>query len=75
MSNLDEQAVKSWLRGQRFAAERVEAERVCRLLALTPEESLQMYLELYPGGCWLGGIPGPSPVLMAMRRVLSRYTL
>lgn len=68
---LDRQAVRDWLSGQRAAAERIAAERVRFLLSLAPERSLQVYLEL----CGLGaGEPpkAPSPVLLTMRRALSR---
>lgn len=72
MPTLDEQAVKSWLQGQRMATQRMEAERTARLLTLTPEESLRTYLELQPDPL---SSPEPSPVLIAMRRLLGLYFL
>lgn len=70
MPRLDEQAVRSWLRGQRRAGERVEAERTAGLLTLTPEESFRIYLELQPDPA---SSSEPSPVLIVMRRLLPRY--
>jgi len=68
---LDGQVVRDWLAGQRAAAERIAAERVRFLLALTPERSLQTYLELWNlrAGEQLRPL---SPLLLAMRRALAR---
>lgn len=68
---LDRQAVQAWLSGQRAAAGRIQAERTSFLLSLTPERSLEVYLELWR---FSAGDPpkAPSPVLLAMRRALSR---
>ena len=44
---LDKQAVKDWLSGQQAAATRTEDERVRFLLTLTPERSLEIYLDLW----------------------------
>jgi len=68
---LDGQAVRDWLAGQRAAAERIAAERVRFLLALTPKRSLQTYLELW--NLRAGEqLRSPSPLLLAMRRALAR---
>lgn len=68
---LNRQAVKEWLSGQRIAAARIEAERVSFLLSLTPDHALQIYLDLSQ---YQREEPPkvPSPVLLAMRRALSR---
>ena len=68
---LDKQAVKDWLSGQQAAAARIEDERVRFLLAVTPERSLQIYLDLWDQGeraqtAW------PSPPLMTIRQALAR---
>jgi hypothetical protein len=50
----------------------IERERIRRLLEITPEESLRVYIELKelaPDDPHAG----PSPLLMAVRRVLKRY--
>ncbi len=68
---LDRAAVQRWLRGQRAAARVTEGERVRFLLALTPEESLAVYLSLRrvrPRS----GDSGPSPLLTAVRRALAK---
>ncbi len=68
---LDRQAVQDWLRGQRVAAARLEAERASLLLSLTSRRALEAYLEL----CRLGlgaTSKAPSLVLLAMRRALRR---
>ena len=67
---LDKQAVKDWLSGQQAAAARTEDERVRFLLTLTPERSLQIYLDLWDSGeraqtAW------PSPLLMAIRQAFA----
>jgi len=59
---LDRQAVRRWLSDQRGAGERIAEERIQALLALTPERSLELYLELSES------VPtrrysGPSPPL------------
>lgn len=68
---LDKQAVKDWLSGQQAAAARIEDERVRFLLILTPERSLQIYLDLWDQveraqTAW------PSPLLMTIRQALAR---
>jgi len=64
-------AAKRWLRGQRAAQRRIEAERVRALLNRTPEESWDMYLSLLQGAGAQGQAPSePSPVLWAMRRAV-----
>ena len=68
---LDRQAVRQWLSGQRAAAERIGAEDASFLLSLSPQRSLQIYLELWS----LSGEKcsrAPSALLLAMRRALSR---
>ena len=68
---LDRQAVRQWLSGQRAAAERIGAEDASFLVALSPQRSLQIYLELWN----LSGEKcsrAPSPLLLAVRRALSR---
>ena len=68
---LDKQAVRQWLSGQRAATERIEVERAASLASLPPKRSLQIYLELWSlcgGKC----SETPSPLLLAMRRALSR---
>ena len=68
---LDRQAVLYWLSGQRAATERIEVERAASLASLPPKRSLQIYLELWSlcgGKC----SKTPSPLLLAMRRALSR---
>ncbi|MFQ6117003.1 MAG: hypothetical protein ACE5LQ_01915 [Candidatus Bipolaricaulia bacterium] len=67
---LDGQAVRDWLAGQRAAAERIAAERVRFLLALTPERSLQTYLKLWNLRAGERS-QSPSPLLLAMRRALA----
>ena len=68
---LDGQAVRQWLSGQRAAAERIETERAAFFAFLSPERSLQIYLELWSlcGGKCSETL---SPLLLAMRRALSR---
>lgn len=68
---LDKQAVKDWLAGQRAAAKRVKTERVRFLLTLTPKLSLQIYLDLWNQVARVQHA-SPSPLLVAMRRVLAR---
>ncbi len=68
---LDKQAVKDWVSDQQAAAVRIDDERVRFLLTLTPERSLQIYLDLWDQGervqtAW------PSPLLMAIRQALAR---
>ena len=68
---LDKQAVLDWLSGQRAATERIEVERAASLASLPPKRSLQIYLELWSlceGKC----SKTPSPLLLAVRRALSR---
>jgi hypothetical protein len=67
---LDGQAVKRWLSDQRAAGERIAQERIQALFALTPERSLEHYLELSES------VPvrlasRPSPLLWALRRALA----
>jgi len=64
--------VKRWLRGQRAAGRLVERERARTLATLTPQESLLIYLDLKAASPQDADC-GPSPMLMAVRRVLDRY--
>jgi len=68
---LDRQKVRAWLSGQRAAADRNCLEKAAFLLSLTAAQSLQIYLELWSlckEKCPTTG----SPLLLAMRRALSR---
>ena len=68
---LDRQAVSTWLAGQKAAEERIQAERVRFLLALTPKRSLKLYLDLWPRDRnWRTDTP--SSVLAVMRSLLAR---
>lgn len=68
---LNRQAVQDWLSGQKAAAERLECERARFLISLTPERSLQIYLEL--ARVYTSSLPkAPSPLILAMRQILSR---
>ena len=64
--------VKRWLRGQRAAGRLVARERARALVALTAQESLDIYLSLKSASSQEAD-SGPSPMLMAVRRVLDRY--
>jgi hypothetical protein len=71
---LDEVKARRWLRGQQAAARQVEEERVRYLLHVTPQESLDTYLQLLqvaPGH--VGVVAEPSQMLLAMRRLLDRF--
>jgi len=68
---LDKQAVKDWLSGQQAAATRTEDERVRFLLTLTPERSLQIYLDFWDSG-ERAQTACPSPLVMAIRQTFTR---
>ena len=72
---LDEVKVRPWLRGQHAVVRQVEEEQVRYLLHVTPKESLDTYLQLRQ--VVQGHVEStvdPSPVLLAMRRLLGRFT-
>jgi hypothetical protein len=69
--SLDARAVRGWLAGQRAAEERIRSERTRFLTSLTPERGLSLYLSL-AGSAPPRPDPGPSPLLLAMRRALAR---
>lgn len=67
---LNNREVRAWLAGQKAVAERMRTERVSFLISLTPEYSLQIYLELKklsPGG----HSQAPSRLTWAMRRAIA----
>ena len=67
--------VRRRLRGQRAVVRQVEEERVRYLLRVTPKESLDTYLQLHQvvqGHA--ESVVDPSPLLVAMRRLLDRFT-
>jgi len=68
---LNKQAVKDWLSGQQAAATRTEDERVRFLPTLTPERSLEIYLDLWDSGERVQTAL-PSPLLMAIRQAFAR---
>jgi len=68
---LDKQAVKDWLSGQQAAATRIKDERVRFLLTLTPERSLQIYLDLWDSGERAQAIL-PSSLLVMTRQAFAR---
>jgi len=73
VGKLSRENVQEWLRGQRAAAQAIEAERAEFLRGLTSEESLRIYLSLPRAGEIGEWDPAePSPVLTAMRRTLAR---
>ncbi len=72
MAPLDEAAVQRWLQDQQAAHSSIERERIRRLLALTPQEAQRIYLSLSEGWLSYTDRMEPSPLLMAMRRVLAR---
>jgi len=75
MARLDEAAVRRWLEDQRAAHSSIERERIRRLVALTPQEALRIYLSLSEGWLSYPDRMEPSPLLMAMRRVLAQRSL
>ena len=69
---LDKKEVRKWLEGQKAAEREIAKERARFLQSLTPEESLRIYLslkEISPDDPHAG----PSPMLIAVRKVLKKY--
>lgn len=68
----DKAKVRGWVRGHRDAERLIKRERMRELASMTPEESLRIYLQLKDAA---PDDPNaaPSPMLMAVRRVLDRY--
>jgi hypothetical protein len=66
----NERDVRVWLEGQRIAALKIEQERVRTLLELTHKEALQIYQGLLQISPHPRSLEEPSPLLMAMRRLL-----
>ena len=69
---LDKKQVREWLNGQKAAQREIAKERARNLQSITPEESLRIYLslkEISPDDPHAG----PSPMLMAVRKVLQKY--
>ncbi|HET6455907.1 MAG TPA: hypothetical protein VFI02_15995 [Armatimonadota bacterium] len=69
---LDKNEVRKWLEGQKAAEREIARERARYLRNLTPEESWRIYLslkEISPDDPHAG----PSPMLMAVRKVLKKY--
>lgn len=71
---LDRHAVERWLSDQQAAQACIARERVAALVALTSEESLNLYLQLYEAFVQRGPTT-PSPLLWAMRRALAAVTV
>jgi|Deesub1362B_J571_1020462.scaffolds.fasta_scaffold00983_7 hypothetical protein len=68
---LNKKDVQDWLIGQNAAAERIKSERVSFLMSLTPENSLQIYLELKRLGSGERS-QAPSRLIWAMRRAIAQ---
>ena len=69
---LDKKEVQNWLKGQKAAEREIAKERARYLRNLTPDESWRVYLslkEISPDDPHAG----PSPMLMAVRKVLQKY--
>jgi hypothetical protein len=71
--SLNKRQIQEWLRGQRAAEQRVERERAEFLLNLTPAEALRLYESSSAVQDSNLHREEPSPLLMAMRRLLERY--
>jgi len=71
-AQLNKQDVLNWIKGQKAAEEINRQDRVKFLLKLTPEQSLKIYLQLNQFG--KHEYQYPSPLLVAMRELLKRYT-
>jgi len=67
---MDKNAVDRWRRGQAAASKRIEEERTRRAAAMTPAQSLRIYLSLQSVPRRKSSLREPSPVLIAMRRLL-----
>lgn len=65
---------KKWLLGQRMTEKVIERERFELLSNLTPKEALGIYTELVNTSPKSTDITQPSYLLMAMRKVLARYS-
>jgi len=68
----DKAEVRRWLRGHKAAERVIERERAQELARMTPEESLRIYLKLKEAAPDDPNA-GPSPMLMAVRRILNRH--
>jgi hypothetical protein len=68
---LNKKDVQDWLTGQNAAAERIKSERVSFLMSLTPENSLQIYLELKRLSSGEHS-QAPSRLIWAMRQAIAR---
>ena len=67
----DKAEVRRWVRGHRAAERLIERERIRELARMTPEESLRIHLQLKEAAPDDPNA-GPSPMLIAVRRILNR---